>query len=103
MSYYRYTSGGVGIYEAVDKLCPRDDVRRANKPDGSWLPKKGTEYPGAISFWTEYGKEKYKSSGLFDWHKSVVSDIEVETVEEIDPILYEDEFQIICSPEAIQK
>lgn len=37
--YYRFLSGKRGIYAAVDQDCPRSDSRRANKPDGSWVPK----------------------------------------------------------------
>lgn len=69
---YRFVCDDIGIYEAVDKNCSRDDKRRDGKPDGSWLPKVGEKYPGAISFWTEKGLKKYHRSGLRDWHYSVV-------------------------------
>ncbi|MFA6898260.1 MAG: hypothetical protein WC250_02540, partial [Candidatus Paceibacterota bacterium] len=71
--FYRIVVGDVGVYEAVEKDCPRNDPRRGNKPDGSWLPKKGLDYPGAISYWTEYGLRKYRESGLMSWHASVVN------------------------------
>jgi len=52
--FYRFevetNNSSVGIYEAVDRDCSRDDIRRQKKPDGSWLPKVGMDYPGAISF-----------------------------------------------------
>ena len=64
MQYYRFTCSGKGIYEVVDRDCPRTDPRRFDKPDGSWLPKVGPNFPGAISFWTEKGLEKYKQSPL---------------------------------------
>lgn len=99
MSWYRVTVNSIGIYEAVDRDCPRDDIRRKNKPDGSWLPKVGSNYPGAISYWTEFGWKAYNESGLFTWHKSVVTEeVWVEKLEnKPENILYEDEYQIIVS------
>lgn len=98
--FYRVVAGGVGIYEAVDRDCPKDDPRRDNKPDGSWLPKKGLDYPGAISFWSEYGLKKYRESGLMDWHVSVVrGKVEVATINRPTEMLHEDEHQIIVKPE----
>lgn len=94
--FYRVTVGGIGIYEAVDRDCPKDDPRRASKPDGSWLPKKGADFPGAISLWSEYGFWKYKESGLMDWHTSVVSgEVKVTEYPHPEEVLYEDEFQVI--------
>lgn len=97
MIFYRVKVGDIGIYEAVDRDCPKGDPRRENKPDGGWLPKKGIDFPGAISYWTEYGWKQYRDSGLFDWHASVVNgEVTVEKLEERPKeVLYEDEFQII--------
>ncbi len=97
MSWYRVTASGVGIYEAVDHDCPRDDVRRQNKPDGSWLPKIGAKYSGAISYWTEFGWKIYNESGLFGWHVSVVAgEVRVQQLDEKPrDTLYEDEYQLI--------
>ena len=100
MEYYRFIVNGIGIYEAVENDCPRDDQRRMNKPDGSWLPKVGPKYPGAISFWTENGLKKYFDSGLLNWHKSVVKEnVDVIIIEKPEKILYEDEYQIILMPD----
>lgn len=94
--YYRFIAGDLGIYEAVDRDCPRDDSRRTLKPDGSWLPKVGEKYLGGVSFWTEYGLKKYLESGLQEWHRSVVRDpIHILKTQSIDSVLYEDEYQII--------
>ena len=97
MKLYRFQVEENGIFEAVEIDCPRDDRRRANKPDGSWLPKVGERYPGAISFWKPEGKAKYEDSGLLNWHKSVVKN--QVTVIEADlselEVLYEDEYQVI--------
>ena len=97
MSYYRVLVDGVGIYEAVDRDCPKDHPCRENKPDGSWVPKVGEKYPGAFSFWTEYGWKRYQESGLFDWHKAIVKgNVSVQEItEKPDNVLYEDEFQLI--------
>ena len=97
MSWYRVTVNNIGIYEAVDRDCSRDDIRRQNKPDGSWLPKVGSQYPGAISYWTEFGWKIYNESGLFDWHKSVAAgEVSVERLEEKPVnVLYEDAYQVI--------
>ncbi len=101
--YYRFLSGSVGIYEAVQKDCPKEDPRRENKPDGSWLTKKGTDYPGAISFWSEIGLKKYISSGLLAWHTSVVKEeVKILIIEKPSTILYEDQYQIICNPKQIK-
>ncbi len=99
MEYYRFIVNGRGIYEAVDQDCPKDNPRRLNKPDGSWLPKEGLRYPGAISFWTDYGLKKYFDSGLLNWHASVVAgNLEVIIIKRPQEILYEDEYQIIFGP-----
>jgi len=96
MEYYRFITDGMGIYEAVDQNCRKDDPRRLNKPDGSWLAKKGTDYSGAISFWTNFRVKKYFDSGLLDWHRSVIKgDVEVVVMDRPTEILYEDEYQII--------
>jgi len=95
--FYRVTVQGEGIYAVVDRDCPKDDLRREGKPDGSWLKKVGKDFPGANSYWTNAGLEKYKQSGLFDWHQSMVQG--KVTIEELahkpKDILYEDEYQII--------
>lgn len=102
--FYRFVVDGIGIYEAVDRDCPKDDPRRENKPDGSWLPKKGLDYPGAISFWSKYGLKKYRESGLMQWHISVVKGkTEVIIINRPAEILYEDEYQIICRPEVAEE
>lgn len=101
--FYRVISGNLGIYEAVDKDCPKTDSRRSNKPDGSWLPKVGMNYPGAISFWKDFGFSKYIESGLLNWHTSVVNEpVFVQTIKKPDHVLYEDEFQIICNSKSVE-
>lgn len=98
MKGYRFTSGGKGVYEAVDLACPRDDKRRELKPDGSWLPKIGKAYPGSVSYWTEYGLNVYLCSGLQEWHRSVLEKpLIVEVVDIPEQVLYRDQFQFICS------
>ena len=100
--YYRYLCKDIGIYAAVERDCPRNDERRKHKPDGAWLPKVGTQYPGAISFWTTFGLTEYIGSGLCDWHRTVVDDqIQVMVGFEIDEVLYADEYQIICYPRSV--
>ena len=97
MKFYRVTVGDIGIYEAVDRDCPKGDPRRANKPDGGWLPKKGMDFPGAVSYWTEHGWKTYQDSGLYKWHTSVVSGkVMIEEIDERpEEVLYEDAYQII--------
>lgn len=99
--FYRFQSGDRGIYEAVNQDCPKEDARRAAKPDGSWIPRVGERYPGAISFWTEYGLEIYSESGLMDWHASVVNQpVTVIVINKLpQTIEYQDEYQIIFNPE----
>lgn len=100
--FYRFVSGSVGVYEAVDRDCPKNDSLRSGKPDGSWLPKVGPKFPGAISFWTEFGLNTYMQSGLLNWHRSVVKiPIQVRIVQKPTNILYQDKFQIICAEEPI--
>ena len=101
-NFYRFVVGGVGIYQAVDRDCPKKpyDRRRDAKPDGSWVPKKGPDFPGAISFWTRKGLDRYISSGLCAWHVSVVNgEVCVEQTTRPESVLYEDEYQIIVHPE----
>lgn len=94
--YYRFHCDGIGIYEAVDRDCPRSDVRREIKPDGSWLPRVGEKYPGQISCWTHLGLEKYIGSRLQDWHRAVVNKpVTVQVCELKKSPSYSDEFQVI--------
>ena len=84
------------MYAAVERYCPGSDVRRKDKPDGSWLPKVGKDYPGAVSFWTERGLERYIGSGLLGWHAAVVRGaIEVCVVDSL-RAFYRDPYQAIC-------
>ncbi|MEM7029652.1 MAG: hypothetical protein AAF629_08810 [Chloroflexota bacterium] len=100
--YYRFLCNEVGIYAAVDRDCPRDDIRRKTKPDGSWLPKVGPDFPGAISFWTQVGLRQYHTSGLLQWHCSVVKEpVQVMICTEVDTVLYTDDYQIICKPQSV--
>ena len=102
--FYRFVVGSMGIYEAVDKDCPKHpyDTRRDAKPDGSWVPKKGPNFPGAISFWTKKGLKKYIESGLCAWHVSVVKGgVHVEKITRPGSVLYEDEYQIIVDPKHV--
>ncbi len=98
MTLYRHEIRGLGVYEAVEKLCPRDDPRRARKPDGSWLPKSGPAFPGALSFWTEAGLRRYRESGLEAWHASLLGQPAVLLeVDEADlRVVARDEWQVIA-------
>ena len=101
--YYRFIVGNQGIYEVVEKSCPKNDPRRVNKPDGSWLPKVGMKYPGAISFWTEAGVKKYQQSGLMKWHSSVAQGkVEVIIIQEPKKVIYRDSNQIIIAQEEVR-
>lgn len=102
MSFYRFVCGNTGTYEAVDRDCPRGDARRERKPDGSWLPKAGAKFPGAISFWTDHGLRQYVRSGLQAWHCSVVNGpISVIVTQGIEPALHSDAYQVLCEQGAI--
>ncbi|RJQ21848.1 hypothetical protein C4580_01645 [Candidatus Woesearchaeota archaeon] len=101
--FFRVIAGTQGIYAAVERDCPRNDARRKNKPDGSWLPKEGPKHPGAISFWKEFGLQKYIASGLLGWHAFVVKEpIQVQIISRPPKILHEDDYQIICIPADVQ-
>lgn len=97
MRIVRFEVDGLGIYEAVDKHCPRNDIRRKNKPDGSWLPKIGERYPGAVSFWTEAGLKIYINSGLKERHDSVTGNASQQLEASIDDldVFYRDDLQVI--------
>jgi hypothetical protein len=98
LPFYRVTVGGRGVYEAVDTVCGREDPRRQGKPDGSWLPRVGERFPGALSFWTEAGFTRYRDSGLAAWHASVLTaPVQVQTFESLPASLYEDELQVIVA------
>lgn len=99
MNLFRFTLNSKGIYEELDKQVPRDSDLRSSKPDGTWLPKVGEKYPGAISFFTKAGLKQYADSGLKDWHYSVVEGkASMLLAERPDSPLYEDEFQVISHP-----
>ena len=99
----RSLAGGspVGVYEAVERLCPRGDERREGKPDGSWLTKAGPTHAGAISFWTRAGLARYEASGLRNWHESIVGPTEILLAPRPREVFYEDELQLLCMPSAI--
>lgn len=102
-NYYRVIVGTKGIYEAVEKDCQKNDPRRKNKPDGSWLPKAGLQYPGAIYFWKKNGLKKYIESGLLKWHASVVKGgVEILIIDKPEKLLYEDAYQIICESKEVK-
>lgn len=94
----RYPEETVGIYEAVFRDCPKEDPRRGNKPDGSWLARVGEAYPGGVSYWTEEGWRVYQESGLFAWHTSVVRGevVVLELAHEPEDVVYRDEYQVIA-------
>jgi tRNA pseudouridine55 synthase len=96
--YYRFESSGRGIYEVVDKDCLQADERRLNTPDGSWLSTAGPKFPGAISFWNEFGLQKYIISGLAQWHRNVVNTGVFIIQAELKDNLYNDEYQVITEP-----
>jgi 8-oxo-dGTP pyrophosphatase MutT (NUDIX family) len=96
MTLFRFVAGELGIYAAVDRDCLKSDPRRFVKPDGSWLKKVGTDFPGAISYWTEAGLEKYIQSGLQDWHRAVVrEDYAILLASEPEHFFYKDEYQVL--------
>lgn len=100
MSYFRIIANGVGIFHAVDAVCPANDERRKQMPNDSWFSQVGGEYPEAISFWTEAGHKHYKESGLMEWHSSLFDlGNTVTLVQQIEfpEVMYRDEFQIIVS------
>lgn len=98
MSFYRFVSDDLGIYEAVDRDCPRTDGRRQIMPDDSWLNKVGEQFPGAASFWTEAGLKKYLESGIQEWHRSVLKQSPVILIaDKIEAPLYQDAYQVITS------
>lgn len=105
MAYYRFEVDNLGIYEAVEKFCSKQDSRRLKKPDGSWLTKAGEKFPGAVSFWTEVGLHQYVNSGLQDWHCSVIKGKVKILVLNSCPqnILYRDQHQVIFSAENLPK
>ncbi len=98
MSYFRIIANGVGIFHAVEAVCPANDERRKQMPDDSWFSQVGGEYLEAISFWTEAGHKHYKESGLMEWHSSLFDlGNTVTLVQQIEfpEVMYRDEFQII--------
>ena len=94
--FYRVTSNGVGIYQRVDELCPKDSPLRHSKPDGGWLPRAGEKYSDTSSWFTEYGYKKYVESGLAEWHKEVVGGVvEVTETQQLQEAIYQDEYQVL--------
>ena len=66
----------------------------------SWFPSVGELYPGAVSFWTEEGFEKYKSTGLYELYSQILGDKkidirELEIKEDEPSLLYKDSLQVI--------
>lgn len=100
MNLYRFTLNSKGIYAELDAQVQKDSPLRNHKPDGSWLPKVGTDYPGAISFFTTRGLQKYNQTGLKNWHYSAAEGkAKMHIAEAPLKSLYQDEFQVIAMPE----
>lgn len=103
MSYYRATSDGLGIFEAVEADCPKGHELRHREPDSSWLPRPGKKLKNSISYWTEEGMMKYVESGLKDWHELVTTmPLEVQMLEEIPgKVIYKDKYQILIEKDSV--
>ncbi len=96
MNIYRFSLNNNGIFAELDSQVPKDSPLREGKPDGSWLPKVGKDYPGAISFFTPKGLLRYNQSGLKNWHYLVTEGAaQMLITEKPEKVLYEDEFQVI--------
>lgn len=95
---FRVIVGEHGLYEAATEACPESDDRYGSKPDESWLPQFGEQFATSITFWTEFGLWRYINSGLFDWHKSLVSESISILIAETRPDSpeYENEFQVVA-------
>lgn len=99
---YRFIVDGIGIWGVADRDCPNGSPCRENKPDDSWLSKK-LEHPGEFSFWKELGLQKYIESGLMTWQTSVVKGkIKVMIIDRPEEALHEDEYYLVCKPEAVK-
>lgn len=100
-SCYRFTTvSGTGVFEAVQRDCPKEDPRWKVAPDESWHTPIGEPFPGCQSWWTEDGMREYVLSGLQDWHRSVVAEpIQVTVARINNGAKYTDGVQIISEPE----
>lgn len=95
---YRYTAEGEGIFSAGKRLLPENLVEEANEAR-KWMPKPNLPPEDDYRFYlTLKGKEQYEKTLLLV-HQKYLKDIAVkkiplETVNQIGPVVYEDEWQV---------
>lgn len=99
-TFYRVTYNGIGIYEAMKKLCSfRRWKELLTSEIFTWLPKP-KEYSNAnLSYFTKEGIDKFNKLVLPEAEKILGSNIKFETFSsnEIGNIVYRDKYQIITS------
>lgn len=94
---YRYTSNGIGIYEALkNKLGKTEWEKLLKSGELSWLPKPPNKYSKSNrSYFTKLGKEEFEKRNL-DLFKNNLDDISLEIIDiNNNNIVYKDKYQII--------
>lgn len=92
---YRYTVNGEGLFSVAKRLLPEELMPEINKIKGS-IPNPDLPKGNYRFYLKEKGKEVYLKN-YNPIHKKYLKDIKMETFdrEEIDNVIYEDDFQVV--------
>ena len=97
--YYRITYNGEGIYNALKKNISLDEWKNLLKSEKiNWLPKPPNYAQNNKSYFTQKGYEQFFSLVFKIIIKYLDKEkIKVEQVDNLESIIYEDEFQIVVN------
>ena len=96
--YYRYTYNGTGIYQALKDNIDRNTWNSLLKTEVfNWLPKPDVYLDGYSSYFTPEGNSMFKNTVLPLCYKYLnPSKIKIETISDINNIVYRDKYQVIA-------
>ena len=97
--YYRITYNGEGIYNALKKCIALEKWQELLKSEKiNWLPKPPSYAESNKSYFTEKGYDKFKELVLPIVYEHLDNkNIQIEKVENISNVIYEDEFQVVIN------
>ena len=104
-TFYRVTYEGIGIYEALKNNVSSETWQSLLTSDAfTWLPKPPEYLSEYSSFFTELGMEKFKELVLPICEKYLNrSRIAIQEVQDIQNIVYSDDYQVIVNSIGISK
>ena len=97
--YYRITYNGEGIYNALKKRISLEQWQELLKSEKiKWLPKPPRYAESKKSYFTKKGYDKFKELVLPIIYEYLDNkNVQIEKVENISNVIYEDEFQVVIN------